>query len=285
MWVKKGNQPYVDTRSQHQKRLNVFGWVNPVNGLHGMLKWVKGNTDGFLEALRQIKNRFKGKVIDLWVDRASWHRGKRVEAFCMEYSQLQINYLPSYHPEEELNQKDAPKQKHRISLTRTLLIGLMITIIGAVGINCLQYVDDWRRQHKVHEMQDQIVNLEKKLSELEKVPKNHNSKLGFEILYRDKITKKQFVVDLWEQGRLKYRNYYDNSQIIARDTFLYEREEPIGKIREYIEKEAIVLVDKFTQAGVLKSKRHCKNGDRESCREYLRDFRSLLPPNVFAIYR
>ena len=99
MWVKKGNQPYVDTRSQHQKRLNVFGWVNPVNGLHGMLKWVKGNTDGFLEAIKQIKNRFKGKVIDLWVDRASWHRGKCVEAFCMEYSQLQINYLPSYHPE------------------------------------------------------------------------------------------------------------------------------------------------------------------------------------------
>jgi len=99
VWVKKGTQPEVDTRSQHQKRLNVFGWVEPINGLHGMLEWVKGNTDGFLEVLQQIKNRFKGKVIDLWVDRASWHRGKRIEAFCMEYSQLRINYLPSYHPE------------------------------------------------------------------------------------------------------------------------------------------------------------------------------------------
>jgi len=98
MWAKKGSQPYVPTRSQHQKRLNVFGWVDPVNGLHGMIKWVKGNTDGFLKALQQITHRFRGKIIDLWVDRASWHRGNRVEIFCIEHCQLQIHYLPPYHP-------------------------------------------------------------------------------------------------------------------------------------------------------------------------------------------
>ena len=56
MWIKKGIQPYVYTHSQHHKRLNVFGWVDPVNGLHGMMKWVKGNTDDFLKLLSCYTN-------------------------------------------------------------------------------------------------------------------------------------------------------------------------------------------------------------------------------------
>ena len=99
MWIKKGIQPYVYTRSQHHKRLNVFGWVDPVNGLHGMMKWVKGNTDGFLKLLSRIVSRFKRKTIDLWVDRAKWHKGKRVAMFIEEHCHLHIHYLPPYHPE------------------------------------------------------------------------------------------------------------------------------------------------------------------------------------------
>lgn len=99
VWIKKGRQPYVYTRSQRQKRLNVFGWVDPVNGLHGMLKWAKGNTDGFLNLLKHIVNRFKGKIVDIWVDKAKWHRGMRVQEFLTNYRQLHIHYLPPYHPE------------------------------------------------------------------------------------------------------------------------------------------------------------------------------------------
>jgi transposase len=64
-----------------------------------MMKWVKGNTDGFLQVLNRIILRFKGKVIDLWIDRAKWHKGGRVEEFCMDYRQLHLHYLPPYHPE------------------------------------------------------------------------------------------------------------------------------------------------------------------------------------------
>jgi transposase len=99
VWTKKGNQPYVYTRSQHQKRLNVFGWVAPFHGWHGMMKWVKGDTEGFLKLLRRILSRFKETIIDLWVDGAKWHKGERVERFCMEYHQLHIHYLPPYHPD------------------------------------------------------------------------------------------------------------------------------------------------------------------------------------------
>jgi hypothetical protein len=82
--------------------LNVFGWVDPVNGLHGMMKWVKGNTDGFLKFLSRIVSRFKGKTIDLWVDRAKWHRGKRVAMFIEEHCSPAYSLLASISPRIEL---------------------------------------------------------------------------------------------------------------------------------------------------------------------------------------
>lgn len=99
IWVKKGTQPYIYTRSQHQRRLNIFGWVDPINGLHGIMKWVRGDTEGFLKLLKRIVYRFKGKIIDLWVDRAPWHKGETVKMFLIRYSCLHIHYMPSYHPE------------------------------------------------------------------------------------------------------------------------------------------------------------------------------------------
>ncbi|WP_407079625.1 transposase, partial [Candidatus Hakubella thermalkaliphila] len=99
MWAKQVTQPYVPTRSQHQKRLNVFGWVEPVNGFDGMMKAGKGDTTCFLKMLMRIIIRFKGKIIDLWVDNARWHKGERVRKFLLKNRNLHIHYLPPYHPE------------------------------------------------------------------------------------------------------------------------------------------------------------------------------------------
>lgn len=99
VWAKKGSRPFVYTRSQHQRRLNLFGWVDPLQGQHGIMEWIKGNTDGFLQMLQKIIHRFRGTIIDLWVDNARWHKGARVQAFLMEYSLCHIHYLPPYHPE------------------------------------------------------------------------------------------------------------------------------------------------------------------------------------------
>ena len=99
MWVKKGVQPTVLTRSQHQKRMNVFGWVDPVKGKHGMVKQPKGNTDGFLAMLTTILRRYKQVVIELWVDHARWHKGKRIIEFLSIHKRLKIEYIPKYHPE------------------------------------------------------------------------------------------------------------------------------------------------------------------------------------------
>lgn len=99
IWVKKGKQPFVLTKSEHHKRLNVFGWVDPVGGKHGMLHQEKGNTDGFIAMLKNVLNRYKEIIIDLWVDQARWHKGKRVSEFISQHRRLLINYIPKYHPE------------------------------------------------------------------------------------------------------------------------------------------------------------------------------------------
>jgi hypothetical protein len=106
VWWKRGTaqQPVASTRSQHQQRLNVFGWVDPVHGRHGMIRAAHGNTDGFLSVLAHIVRTWKGYTIDLWVDRARWHRGSRIDCFCTEHHELRLNYIPAYHPELNLQE-------------------------------------------------------------------------------------------------------------------------------------------------------------------------------------
>ena len=99
IWAKKGTQPTVLTRSQHHKRLNVFGWVDPVHGKHGMINQPRGNTKGFLVMLRVILGRYKHAIIEIWVDQARWHKGKRIVEFLSIHKRLRIEYIPKYHPE------------------------------------------------------------------------------------------------------------------------------------------------------------------------------------------
>jgi len=89
----------VWTKSQHHKRVNVFGWVNPVTGNHGMIRQPKGNTEGFLAMLRIVLCRYKKKFIDLWVDQARWHKGARIDGFLYKHFRLTIHYIPKYHPQ------------------------------------------------------------------------------------------------------------------------------------------------------------------------------------------
>ena len=64
-----------------------------------MLRQEKGNSDGFIAMLKNILLRYQRVLIDLWVDQARWHKGKRITEFLSYHSRLVISYIPKYHPE------------------------------------------------------------------------------------------------------------------------------------------------------------------------------------------
>lgn len=99
VWARRGSQPTVPTTSQHHKRLNLFGWVDPLYGWHGLFRWPKGNREGFLAFLKYLCHRVKGWKVYLYVDGAPWHKGQEIKDFLAQHREVQMEYLPPYHPE------------------------------------------------------------------------------------------------------------------------------------------------------------------------------------------
>ena len=97
-WAKRGQRLRIPTTSQHRERLNLSGWVAPLLGRYGLVKTPRGNRAGFLVGLRHLYRRLRGYTIWLYVDRASWHRGKEVEVFLQTHVRLRVAYLPCYQP-------------------------------------------------------------------------------------------------------------------------------------------------------------------------------------------
>lgn len=64
-----------------------------------MIKQPKGNTDGFLAMLTCILRRYKRLSIELCVDQARWHKGRRIVEFLLCHKRLRLEYIPKYHPE------------------------------------------------------------------------------------------------------------------------------------------------------------------------------------------
>lgn len=98
VWARQGQTFRVPTASNHRRRLNVFGWVAPREGRQGMMRAPRGNTQGFLALLTHLRRRWQGKVLHLFVDRARWHRGPRVNKYLAAHRQIQMEYLPPYQP-------------------------------------------------------------------------------------------------------------------------------------------------------------------------------------------
>ncbi len=98
LWTPCGQRARIPTRSEHRQRLNVFGWVAPLLGRHGLMRLAKGNTPAFLALLRRLRQSLRGKTIHLYVDRAPWHRGRLVDQFLASHLDLYLNYLHSYQP-------------------------------------------------------------------------------------------------------------------------------------------------------------------------------------------
>jgi len=105
VWAQRGTQPVVPTTSQHHKRLNLFGWVEPLYGWHGLFRWPKGNREGFLAFLKYLCSRIKGWKVYLYVDGAPWHKGTEVREFLSQHPEIHMEYLPPYHPELNVQER------------------------------------------------------------------------------------------------------------------------------------------------------------------------------------
>lgn len=96
-WISRvwGRPFRVPTASNHQRRSNVFGWVAPLEGRYGLMRAPRGNTQGFLILPARLRQRWRGKVLHVFVDRARWHRGPN---YLAAHRQIQMEYLPPYQP-------------------------------------------------------------------------------------------------------------------------------------------------------------------------------------------
>jgi transposase len=97
-WAKRGRRFRIPTTSQHQARLNIFGWVAPLLGKTGLIRYPQGNREGFLLCLKQLYGSLRGYKIRVLVDGARWHKGEEVDIFLKHNRRLSMTYLPSYQP-------------------------------------------------------------------------------------------------------------------------------------------------------------------------------------------
>jgi hypothetical protein len=104
-WARKGKRLKIPTTSQHCQRLNIFGWVAPLLGRNGLMRWPQGNREGFVSCLGDLYRRLKGYTIWLYVDRARWHCGESIELFLKAHRRLHVEYLPCYQPGLNLQER------------------------------------------------------------------------------------------------------------------------------------------------------------------------------------
>jgi transposase len=134
VWAKRGSRPVVWTRSQHRQRLNLFGWVNPLSGEHGLMKAARGNTVAFVAFLEQILIAYPSQLIQLWVDNASWHKGDLVTDFLKKHDRLKLFYHPPYHPELNCQEPVWKRIRYEVTTDRyeTQMAGLERAIFDTV---------------------------------------------------------------------------------------------------------------------------------------------------------
>ena len=63
-----------------------------------MMRAAQGNTQGFLQMLRNLRQRWRGKIIHLWVDGAPWHKGDLLQNYLATHPDLHLEYMPPYQP-------------------------------------------------------------------------------------------------------------------------------------------------------------------------------------------
>ena len=61
-----------------------------------MIRWPRGDREGFIACLKDLYRRLRGYTIWLYVDRARWHKWEEINLFVQTQMRLRLKYLPSY---------------------------------------------------------------------------------------------------------------------------------------------------------------------------------------------
>lgn len=174
--------------------------------------------------------------------------------------------------------------KPPISLRAVFLL-MMIFIGVLIGAKALYTHIHFRNTyHYLRAIQQKVQNLESQINS----GQSYYTWAIFEgeKKYSDPITKQHVLTDVWGDGKLTWRNFYQDNRLIARDVFRYTNGFVTEKIRYYMDtKQRIFLIDHFTQDGLLTKKRHCRDGPERPCDVHIDDMRSPLPPPQIMFYR
>lgn len=105
MWALVGHQPQIPTTSR-RRRLNLAGWVAPLEDVWGIQCIERGNTENFLRVLPNILDAFADcSTINVYLDNASWHKSGLVREFLQQNPKMIFHYLPKYSPELNVQER------------------------------------------------------------------------------------------------------------------------------------------------------------------------------------
>jgi transposase len=104
MWAPIGDQPQLPSDSR-RRRLNLGGWINPIERKHGVIRIERGNTSNFLKCLDQIEMEHQNKeIITVLCDNAPFHKGHDVDAYLYKHSKIKLWHIPKYSPNLNLQE-------------------------------------------------------------------------------------------------------------------------------------------------------------------------------------
>lgn len=94
----RGQTPVVRSDTQRDK-VNFYGTLNLHTGQEIVLRTKEMNAQVSIQHLEQLLTAFPNRPIVLFWDRATWHKGSRIDGFLTAHPNLEIVYFPVGAPD------------------------------------------------------------------------------------------------------------------------------------------------------------------------------------------
>jgi hypothetical protein len=184
--------------------------------------------------------------------------------------------------EESLGNLKGALRKRQLSLGTVALILLFIFLLPTVMV-AIAFPSDRRTRETLRRTQREVQAVEMHLAS---VTESYRALQNGRRDYKDPDSGEHRLTDIWENGQLIFRDFYAGGRLIARDSFRYINGTVTEKVRTYVDdNQRVYLIDRFTQAGVLTTKRYCLAGPERECEPYVDDMSSPLPSPWLMFYR